>query len=91
MRIFFRDTESGEYYDQTNQLSLAELQSVAKRVQTDTNKMATTPEVLLLMDPQSPKPHGMAFGIPLVAIDVNEVHDQDSILEYIAEHMPKVH
>ena len=47
MRIFFRDTESGEYYDQTNQLSLAELQSVKQRVQTDTNKI---PELIEKLD-----------------------------------------
>ena len=86
MKVFFRNSETGLYDDETPFLTDEALKQMEQRVQTDVKDNVT--EILTVLDED---PTHTRVGIPLFVIDIKEQYNEQTIKVFMENYVPKMH
>ena len=86
MKVFFRDTETGLYNDETPFLTDKALKQMKARVTNDVKDDVT--EILTVLDTDLTKQH---VGVPLFVIDIKAQYNEQTIKIFMEQQIPKVH
>ena len=85
MQVFFRDSGTGKYHDETPFLSHAELKQMEARVEAD---ISGTEEILTVLEED---PSARTIGVPLFVIDIKDKFDAHTIQTFMESQIQKVH